>query len=236
MPNQRSKMTEKDYNPEQKQMKAMNRQKIVNKAVAQNAPKVDKKKVEEKKEELGLKAEDNQEKKKIVEKAKIKEKPKKSEAIIRVRDVPISTKHSAAICKFIRNKKLGIAIEELERVIKLKKAIPMKGEIPHKHGKGMMAGRYPVKASENFVKLLRSLASNAAYNGLEDPVIVKAVANLGSRPYGKFGAVRKKRTHLEIIVKDKVKKEVKKKEKTEENRVEDKKTEVKENKSEEEKK
>lgn len=230
MPNQRSKMTEKNYNPEQKQMKSMQKQKVADKAAAQ-APKVEKKKDEEKKPENNVeekKEETKVENKKLVEKNKTK--TKKEDAFVRAQDIPISTKHSIAICDFIRNKKLGEAIEELEEVTKFRKVIPMRGEIPHKHGKGIMAGRYPVKATKNFIKLLRSLAANALYNGLEEPVIVKAVANLGSRPYGKFGAVRRERTHIEIVVKDKIKKEEKKRtekkdEKLEENKTEGKKVE-----------
>ena len=33
----------------------------------------------------------------------------------------------------------------------------------------MMAGRFPKKASENFIRLLKSLSANASYNGLENP-------------------------------------------------------------------
>ena len=73
----------------------------------------------------------------------------------------------------------------------------MKGEIPHR--KGMMSGRYPKKSAEYFIKLLKTLSANANVNGLESPVISKAIANLASRPYSKFGRVRKKRTHIQIV-------------------------------------
>ena len=136
------------------------------------------------------------------EKKKTQEKRKKTEAIVMVKNIPISTKHSAAICKFIKNKKIDGAINDLEAVLKFKKVVPMRGEIPHRHGKGMMSGRFPKKASENFIKLLKSLKANSNYNGLEDPIIVEAVANIGERPFGRFGAVRKKRTHIKIVAKD----------------------------------
>ena len=136
------------------------------------------------------------------EKKKTQEKRKKTEAIVMVKNIPISTKHSAAICKFIKNKKIDGAINDLEAVLKFKKVVPMRGEIPHRHGKGMMSGRFPKKASENFIKLLKSLKANSNYNGLEDPIIVEAVANIGERPFGRFGAVRKKRTHIKIAAKD----------------------------------
>ena len=134
---------------------------------------------------------------------KLKEKPKKpivkkTEAIVNVVNLPISTKHSIAVCRFIKNKKIENAISELEQVFSLKKAVPMKGEIPHRKGKGMMSGRYPKKATEHFIKLLKALSANANTNGLENPVIVEAVANMASRPFGKFGRVRKKRTHVKI--------------------------------------
>ncbi len=74
----------------------------------------------------------------------------------------------------------------------------MKGEIPHRKGKGMMSGRFPRKAAQNFIKLLKSLSANATYNGLEEPVISEAITNIGARPYGKFGWVRKKRTHVKL--------------------------------------
>jgi len=136
------------------------------------------------------------------EKKKTQEKRKKTEAIVMAKNIPISTKHSAAICKFIKNKKIDGAINDLEAVLKFKKVVPMRGEIPHRHGKGMMSGRFPKKASENFIKLLKSLKANSNYNGLEDPIIVEAVANIGERPFGRFGAVRKKRTHIKIVAKD----------------------------------
>ena len=117
-------------------------------------------------------------------------------------NIPISTKDSSAICGFIRGKKIEDAIKDLEAVLKFKKIVPMTGEIPHRKGKGMMSGRYPKKASENFIKLLKSLKANSNYNGLENPVIVEAVPNIGMKVMGRFGSVRKKRTHIKIVAKD----------------------------------
>ena len=75
----------------------------------------------------------------------------------------------------------------------------MKGEIPHRKGK-IMSGRYPKKASEHFIKLLKSLNTNANFHGVENGIIAEATSNMASRPYGKFGAIRKKRTHVLIKV------------------------------------
>ncbi len=131
------------------------------------------------------------------------DRPKRTEAVINGKSLPISTKKSVAICKFINGKTLQRAISELEQVLTHKEVIPMKGEIPHQKGKGISSGRYPKKASEHFINLLRSLQANANVNGLDNPVISKAMANLASRPYGKFGRVKKKRTHVQIKVKEK---------------------------------
>ncbi len=141
------------------------------------------------------------------EKRPIQEKPKKTEAVVNASNLPISTKYSAAICKFIKNKKIEDAIADLEQVLVLKKVVPMKGEIPHRKGKGIMSGRFPKKATQNFIKLLKNLLANTNHNSLEDPIIVEAIANIGSRPYGKFGRVRRKRTHVKIKVKEKKKEE-----------------------------
>jgi len=155
------------------------------------------KKVAETKEEKKQEAEKSEKEIKKFEKKKKKlEKPKKTEAIVKANNLPISTKHSVAICKFIKNKKIDDALADLEEVIKEKKAVPMKGEIPHRRGK-MMSGRYLKKAAQQFIKLLKTLKGNAIVNGLDEDVKIKiASANIGERPYGRFGFHRKKRSHV----------------------------------------
>jgi ribosomal protein L22 len=132
-------------------------------------------------------------------KKEIKPKIKKTEAFVRGNDIPISTKTAAGICRFIKGKKIEHAIAELEGVIKFRRAMPLKGEIPHRKGK-IMSGRYPQNASKHFINLLKTLSSNSDVNGLDNPVINEASANIGQRPYGRFGAVRRKRTHVMIRV------------------------------------
>ncbi len=156
--------------------------------------KVVEKKMEEKNVES--KSEEKKEEKKA-EKPKLK----KNFAVVRTHNAPISTKHSIAITYFIKKKPILKAIEDLEDVLRMKKAIPMKGEIPHR--KGMGPGRYAKNASTYFVKMLRSLAANANANDMENPIITSAIANIGVRPQGRFGRVRKKRTHIEIIAQEK---------------------------------
>jgi len=189
-------MTEKNYNPEQKQMKTMKKQEVVVQKI--EAPvKKEETKVEEKKQEVSasVSKEDSRKKqdKKII---------KKDEAVVNGISLPISTKTSAAICKFIKGKTIDKAIADLEEVLKFKKVIPMTGEIPHKKGKGIMSGRYPLKAIGYFIKMLKNLNANAIVNGLEEGIIVEAVPNRASLPYGRGGSIRRKRTHVRIKVKE----------------------------------
>lgn len=188
--NQRNKMTEKDYNPEQRNAKAMKRQEKMKKQKIVEIEKADKK-TEEKTE------------KKKVEK-KIEKVVKKDEAIVNGRSLPISTKYSMAICRFIKNKSIEKAMADLENVLIFKKAVPMKGEIPHRKGK-IMSGRYPINAVKEFIVLLKNLKGNSNVNGLDEPIIVEAISNKASRPYGRFGSVQRKRTHVKIIAREKKK-------------------------------
>src|SRR5690606_26382521 len=95
-------------------------------------------------------------------KAKAPETPKikKDEAVAMGYSLHLSKKHGMYLCSFIRNKKIDDAISDLEQVVKLKKAVPFKGEIPHRKGKGMMSGRYPVKGSGMFISMLKGLRGN----------------------------------------------------------------------------
>jgi ribosomal protein L22 len=190
----RNKMTEKDYNPEQRNAKAMQKQEKMKSPEIAPVKKVEKKKDEEKNQNVPEK--------------KVEKKPvkivKKTEAIANGKSLPISTKDSMAICKFIKKKSIEKAIADLQEVLMFKKAIPMKGEIPHRKGK-IMSGRYPINAVKEFIRLLKNLLANSNVNGLEEPIIAEAVPNKASRPYGRFGSIKRKRTHIKIIVKEKSK-------------------------------
>ena len=216
-------MTEKNYNPEQMQMKTMKKQEIAVQKIEAPVKKEDKiekkeetkieenKKTEETKVEskqetpVPVPQEDSQEKKEIAKK-EVKKIIKKDEAVVNGVSLPISTKTSAAICKFIRGKTIEKAIADLGEVLKFKRVIPMTGEIPHKRGKGVMSGRYPIKAIGYFIKMLKNLQANAVVNGVEDGIIAEAIPNRASLPYGRGGSIRRKRTHVKLkIVEKKIK-------------------------------
>ena len=173
-----------------------------NKAVTENKP-------EEKKETDSNK---KVEEKKEAPKAKPVKKTKKQEVEVNARSVRISTKYSVAICKFLRGKRIEDAIKDLEDVMQFKKAVPMKGEIPHRRGK-IMSGRFPKRAAKEFIVLLKSLSGNANNHEMNDPVIFEAMSNKASRPYGRFGRWQRKRTHITIKAREK---KIKSKEKTKE--------------------
>ncbi|MEK6840613.1 MAG: uL22 family ribosomal protein [Nanoarchaeota archaeon] len=198
-------MTEKNYNPEQRTEKMMKHQERMQKVAEPGAFKQEKKGEDDSVEsaEKNIIKETEQEKKESPiseKKEKAKEKPRKTRAVVNGSDIPVSTKHSIAICRFIKRKKIQKAIEELEMVSMIRKAVPMKGEIPHRKGR-IMSGRFPEKAAREFIVLLKSLSSNSTYNGLKNPIIVEAVANIGSRPFGRRG-IRRKRTHIKIVAED----------------------------------
>src|SRR4030042_2442005 len=124
-------MTEKNYNPEM--MKAIKKAgSKIQKEIIRNPSDKDgigqeiaKTKEEIKKEDKEIKA---KEEKKIIQK---KEKVKKDEAVVNGVSLPISTKVSVDICRFIRKKTIDKAIADLEEVLKFKRVIPMRGEIPN---------------------------------------------------------------------------------------------------------
>jgi|SRR3989344_1382653 len=196
-------MTEKNYNPEQN-MKGKGAVDVPRKSEMVKAPVKTEKKTEVKVDEDVKNIEAKSEKK-----VKTKKKPetkiiKKDNALVNGISLPISTKQSVAICKFIKGKTIREAVDYLERVIVAKRPIPMRGEIPHRKNQDfrIMSGRFPKKASENFIMLLKSLGSNSVAVGIENPVIIEAYANMASKPHGRFGRTRKKRSHITLRVKD----------------------------------
>ena len=145
---------------------------------------------------LEVKAEENKEPKKEAPKV-----TKKDEAIANAISIHASKKQCMYICDFIKGKKIDDAIKELGEVIILKRAIPFKGEIPHR--KGMHSGRYPVNVSKLFIPLLKGLKGNCIVNGIDidKAKIYYACTNWASRPQRK-GGVKAKRAHVLLKAKE----------------------------------
>ena len=129
---------------------------------------------------------------------------KKEFAIARGTGLHISKRHGMYISKFIKGKNIDRAIMDLEQVQKLRLVVPFKGEIPHRKGRGMMSGRYPVKASGIVINVLKALKGNAIVNGLDmnKTIITESVSNWASRPAKSDGRYAK-RTHLVITAREK---------------------------------
>jgi len=134
------------------------------------------------------------------------------------RDLGISTKKSVEICNNIRGKKLTKAEQILEKAITKERPIVMKRYIRDAaHKKGMATGKYPVKAANSILKILKNAESNAQNKGLstKDMVVQHVVAHKASTPwrYGRQRRRKTKRTHIEIVLLEKkLPKEAKKKE------------------------
>jgi ribosomal protein L22 len=151
------------------------------------------------------KAEEKVEEKKVEEvkqeqkpEAKKEEKPavkivKKDEAITKGNGVHASMKQSMYICSFIKGKSIDTAMADLEDVLKFKKVVPFKGEIPHRHGR-IMSGRYPIVVSKIFINLLKTLKGNVIANqmDLDKARITFASATYASRAARKGGGTFKR--------------------------------------------
>jgi len=125
----------------------------------------------------------------------------------------ISCKEAGHICNMIRNRNIDTAIKWLEEVIVQKRVVKMNNrEVPHQHGKGVMAGRFPVNSSNEFIKMLKNLRASALYHEMEieKAKITECYANVASKPY-KRGGARAKRAHVFLKLEMKLNKDNKKK-------------------------
>jgi len=124
------------------------------------------------------------------------------------KDLGISTKVSIEISNFLRGKKTQEAKSILERVLKKKQAIPFKrftDGVGHRKGANIAAGRFPEKASEAFLTIIKQCEANAQAKGLSSDLrIAHLVAQKGTNAFrhGRQRRRRYKRTHLEIVLEE----------------------------------
>lgn len=151
----------------------------------------------------GAKMETKPEEKHDGKKAETKkfEKPKKTTACVNGFGLRISTKYAVAICDMIRRKKVDEAIRMVEEVSRMKRVVKMNyAEVGHKHGPGIMGGKYPIKAAGEFMRLLKQLNANALANEIDaDNCVLFCKANVANRPYRRAGR-RFKSTNLTLIL------------------------------------
>ena len=129
--------------------------------------------------------------------------------------LPISFKQSVEICSHIKNRNVADAKKILSNVVEQKVAIPFRRfnfDLSHKTKIG--PGRYPEKASKEFIRLIEAVEANAQFKGLNTSklIISHISAHKASKAwhYGRKTRRKMKRTNVEIIV------EVKSKEKSKE--------------------
>ncbi len=136
-------------------------------------------------------------------------------AIASGRDLSIKPKAAREICNQLKGKKLERAKNILNDVIELKQPIPYtryNKKLPHRKGiRGFDAGRYPVKASEEILKILYSVEANAEFKGLySDQLKITHIAchrgrkirNYIPRAFGRASPYFKHLTHIEVVVEE----------------------------------
>jgi large subunit ribosomal protein L22 len=131
-------------------------------------------------------------------------------------ELNMSPKHSIEIATFIRHQRVNDAIAYLNDVIGLKKAIPFRRfnrNVAHKRGLpgNWDAGRYPVKASKAYIRVLESVKKNAEYIGLDadNLEIIHVSANRGRaqksffpRAMGRATPKVRETVNLEVVVRE----------------------------------
>ena len=130
---------------------------------------------------------------------------KQKHAVVHGLSLPISLKTSIEICNLLRHKETKKAKLILERVIKKQQAVPFnvfRKSSSHRAGK-MAEGRYPVKASKEFLQMVKSAEANAMHMGMPSSLVITEIkANKGPLQFhaGRQRRIRHKRTHVTIKV------------------------------------
>jgi large subunit ribosomal protein L22 len=124
------------------------------------------------------------------------------------RSLSISAKMSKEICDNIKGKPLKKATELLERVIKKESAIKIKTygrDTAHK--KEIGPGKYPINASKEILRILKSAASNAQNKGLDEKNLYIEHISVHKAPtswhYGRKRRSKMKRAHVQVVLKEK---------------------------------
>ncbi len=118
----------------------------------------------------------------------------------------VSMKKSVEVAKEIQGKKLSVAIGFLQRVVEQEQVVQFRRyntEMPHKRGKGVMSGGYPVNVAKQFLLVLHNALKNAENLNLGDELrIISASARQGNSRYkmSRLSGRKMKATNIEIIV------------------------------------
>lgn len=131
------------------------------------------------------------------------------------RDLRVSPKAAREICKAIKGMNLDKARQFLLNVVNKKNCVPYrryKKKVPHKTGIiGWYAGRYPIKAATEVLKIIDNLEANADDKGLnfEKLQIIHAATHKSRkikgyipRAFGRSSPRHKQLSHIELVIKE----------------------------------
>jgi large subunit ribosomal protein L22 len=133
-----------------------------------------------------------------------------------LRETDISHKHAREIALAIKGLSIERARNILDQAIEKKVAVPYRryhNEVAHRSNirDGFFSGRFPKKASAEFLRLLDNLESNAEYKGmdLDRLEIVSCVIHKGTklkrfipRAMGRSSPKVDTLTHVEIVARE----------------------------------
>lgn len=134
------------------------------------------------------------------------------------RDLRISPKEAREICSAIRKMQLDDAIKYLERVAQKKEGVPYRrfnSNVPH-HAEissrwGIPSGRYPIRASQEILNILKNVKANAENKGLDTERLrikhacaqaAMQLRNFVPRAFGRSTPFYHPLTHVEIVVEE----------------------------------
>ena len=124
--------------------------------------------------------------------------------------LPISFKQSVEICNYIKHKNIVNAKKMLQNIIEKKSAVPFRVyNLDLGHKKKIGPGRYPMKTSTHYIKLIEDVEANAQFKGMNTSNLV--ISHISSHKsaktwhFGRKSRRRMKRTNVEIIVEEKSK-------------------------------
>jgi large subunit ribosomal protein L22 len=134
------------------------------------------------------------------------------------RDLRISPKKAAEVCRELRGMKLEEARGMLEDIVSLKKMIPFrqhKKKLGHHANKlrdyKWFAGGYPVNAAKRILAILKNAESNADYKGLDADrlKIIHASVDLGPklrrfipRAFGRSSPRYEQLTRVQLVLEE----------------------------------
>jgi len=132
------------------------------------------------------------------------------------RELKVSHKAAREVCRAVRGMKLSTAKEYLREVIAMKKAVPYARytkKLGHRHGiEHSFAGRYPIKTTEQILRVIEAAQANAENKGLDvDRLrIMHSAAYPGMklkrftpRAHGRASPKYDITTHVEIVLDEK---------------------------------